>query len=262
MSRYPGVAVVTGASSGIGAAFARRLSADGMPVALVARRQERLEALAASLPGEAIVIAADLSKAAGREAVWEALRGREVGMLVHSAGFGVFGHIDQLERARDLEMIEVNVTAGVDLFHRFLPGMLAQKSGGVIIVSSISAFGGSPYLGSYSGTKAFVTSFCEAMWVELRPRGVDVLAVCPGPVKTEFKDVAGVDVSPSERMWSTSEGVVQTALSALGRTPTVVHGTQHRIWTFITRFLPRSLNARIAGSVMYRLSERLKLEGS
>lgn len=257
--RYPGVALVTGASSGIGAAFARRLAAEGYDLVLVARRLDRLSALAATLPTRTLCVPADLSAPEGPEAVEAAVRGAgvQVGVLVLSAGFGLMGPFEGLDRDRQLSMVDLHCRSQVELIHRFLPGMLAQGRGAVVLVSSISAFQASPWLSTYGATKAFTLSLAEALHVELGPRGVDVLGLCPGPTRTGWQEVAGVDADPPEALWAQPEEVVNTALRALGRRSGVVHGAQNRLLSWLVRLVPRSFAASSSGRVMRRSSKRL-----
>jgi short-subunit dehydrogenase len=262
MRRYPGIVVVTGASSGIGAAFARRFSGAGYDVAIAARRGDRLESLASELPTRTIPVSTDLATRDGCESLLEAVAGEEVGVLVHAAGFGCMGHFEHLPVDRQLDMVDLNARAAVHLCARLAPGMCARGAGGIILVSSISAFQATPWLAAYGATKSFVLSLAEALNVEYATRGVDLLALCPGPTRTEFADVADVDADPPERLWSDAAAVVQTALDALGNKPFVVHGTSNRISAWLARVLPRSLAARISGNVMSRMSERLQAEAA
>jgi short-subunit dehydrogenase len=262
MRRYPGIAVVTGASSGIGAAFARRLSDAGYDVAIAARRRERLESLANELPTRTIPVSTDLATRDGCESLLEAVAGEEVGVLVHAAGFGCMGHFEQLPVDRQLDMVDLNARAAVHLCARLAPGMCARGAGGIILVSSISAFQATPWLAAYGATKSFVLSLAEALHVEYAARGIDVLALCPGPTRTEFAEVAAVDAEPPERLWSDAQAVVQGAVDALGRRPFVVHGASNRISAWLASVLPRGLAARISGRVMSRMSERLRAEAA
>jgi short-subunit dehydrogenase len=262
MRRYPGIAVVTGASSGIGAAFARRLSSEGYDVAIAARRGERLESLAKDLPTRAIPVSVDLATREGCEALVEAVAGEEVGVLVHAAGFGCMGHFETLSVDRQLQMVDLNARAAVHLSARLAPGMCSRGAGAMILVSSISAFQASPWLAAYGATKSFVLSLAEALHVEYATRGIDVLALCPGPTRTEFADVAAVDAEPPEQLWSDAAAVVQSGLDALGKRPFVVHGASNRISAWLASLLPRHLAARISGRVMKEMSKRLQAEAA
>jgi short-subunit dehydrogenase len=162
-------------------------------VILVARRAERLQSLAADLPGTAHVVAHDLAAdAAGLKPKIDEL-GLDVDLLVNNAGFGTFGHFTDIDAARDAEQIRLNCEAVVTLSHAFLPAMLDRGGGGIIVVASTAGYQPIPYEAVYSASKAFALRFTEALWEELRDTGVRVLAVNPGPVPTEWQEVAGHD---------------------------------------------------------------------
>lgn len=248
-------AVVTGASSGIGRVFAQRLAARGTPLILVARRKELLQSLAMELPVPCVVVPADLSTRAGCDAVEQAAReaGASVGLLVHCAGYGLLGRFETLDPDDMLAMTELSCRAVVDLTRRFLPGMLAAGRGGLVFVSSLAAFQGAPFMSTYGGGKAFQLNFAEGLHQELRGRGVDVLCVCPGPVRTRFGDRAGVTVFRGESTYLAPERVVDRALAALGRRPVLVMGWWPWMSAFLGRFVPRSLSAWVSGQVARRL---------
>jgi uncharacterized protein len=185
------VALVTGASSGIGEEFARALSARGYEVVLVARRTDRLERLASELPGTAHVVACDLAREAGSLAARVADLGVTVDLLVNNAGFGTYGRFLEIDPERDAEQVRVNCEAIVRLTHAFLPGMVERGRGGVITVASTAGMQPLPYETVYSATKAFARTFSDALRAELRGTGVRILAVHPGPVPTEWQQVAG-----------------------------------------------------------------------
>lgn len=191
-------ALVTGASSGIGAAIARELAAGGHALALVARREERLRSLATELTdahGVSVeVLPCDLGDAGERDRLVSSLNagGRSVELLVNNAGYGSRGEFVTNDRERMVGMVRLNVEAVVDLTARFLPGMSERGRGAVINIASTAAFQPMPGAATYGASKAFVLSFSEAIRTELRGSGVSVTAVCPGPVKTEFTDAAGM----------------------------------------------------------------------
>src|SRR5438132_9906742 len=185
------VALVTGASSGIGAEFAKQLSERGYELILVARRAERLEQLASQLPSPAHVIACDLANDAASLPGKIAAQGHEVDVLVNNAGFGTHGHFTEIDPARDAELVRLNCEAVVTLTHAFLPGMLERRRGGVITVASTAGMQPIPYETSYSASKAFARTFSDALNGELRGTGVRALCVNPGPVPTEWQQVAG-----------------------------------------------------------------------
>lgn len=255
-------ALVTGASSGIGDAFARALAARGDTLILVARSRDKLEALAARLRSDhgvpVEVITADLRQAGcgPRLAAEVAARGLGVDLLINNAGFGAAGAFATQDPARDAEMIDLNVSAVVELAHAFLPAMLAKGQGGIVNVASVAGFQPLPKMAIYGATKAFVLSFSEALWAETRSQGVKVTALCPGPVDTAFFEATGSPglrkAVPSGLMMS-ADAVVAQALAALasGR-PVVVPGAVNKLVTWSPRLLPRRWMALISGAVMAR----------
>lgn len=248
-------ALVTGASSGIGEAFARALRARGRRLVLVARRAERLETLAGELGGADAVLAVplDLTSPHAGERLQQELqrRGLEVDLLVNNAGVGHTGPFLQEPPARIEAMIDLNVRAVVDLTRRFVPGMVARGGGGVINVVSTSAFQPVPYLAVYGASKVFLLSFTEALATELRGTGVRVQALCPGLTESEFHHTAGTDkVLFSRTATMTAGAVVERSLRALhqGRLR-VVPGWQNRLVAGAQRFLPRGLVRAVAAQL-------------
>ena len=246
-----GTSVVTGASSGIGAAIAKELASRGHSLTLVARREERLRTLATELTSAhgvaAEVIAADLGKPEGREQMVEELRGRGrvVDVLVNNAGFGHQADFATSPRERMVEMVDLNVGAVVDLTSRFLTGMVDRGRGSVINIASTAAFQPLPGSAVYAASKSFVLSFSEAIRTELRGTGVTVTAVCPGPVKTEFTEVAGIggveDRTPSA-VWMSAEEIAQHAVDgAVNDRRVVVPGALNRATALAGQHSPRAL---------------------
>ena len=191
--RVPETALVTGASSGIGEEFARQLSRRGHDLILVARRRDRLERLADELDGAAHVIACDLATDADSVSARVAELGLDVDLLVNNAGFGTYGRFVELDPKREAEEVRVNCEAVVTLTHAFLPAMVERGRGGVIVVASTAGMQPIPYEAAYSASKAFALNFTEALSEELRGTGVRMLAVNPGPVATEWQEIAGHD---------------------------------------------------------------------
>jgi short-subunit dehydrogenase len=238
-------ALVTGASTGIGRAFATELAARGTDLVLVARSADKLEALAAELHRahgvRAEAIALDLSRPgavadlAGRVAE----RGRTVDILVNNAGFGTHGPVADADPARLHEQVQLNVAAVLDLTTTWLPDMIARGSGAILNVASTVSFQPVPRMAVYGATKAFVLSFSEALWAEARAAGVRVSAVAPGPTETPFFEVAGEDAAFGRRR--TPEQVVATALRALERgAPSAVDGVLNALLARVaTRITPR-----------------------
>src|SRR5262245_58198580 len=197
MAGGAGHTLITGASSGIGAAFARGLRARGRDVVLCARRADRLTSLAQELGGEphALVVPLDLHEpgAAARLERIVASRGVGIDLLVKNAGLGATGRFWEEPEAKTAELLDVNLSAAVEMTRAFLPAMVERRSGGVINVVSMSAFQPVPFLASYSASKSFLLSFSESLAEELRGTGVHVQALCPGLVQTEFQQKAGTD---------------------------------------------------------------------
>jgi hypothetical protein len=244
----PETALVTGASSGIGEQFARQLAARGHDLVLVARRADRLEQLAGELATDAKVIpcdlAADAASLSGR--VEEA--GAQIDLLVNNAGFGNSGPFLEQDPERNAEQIRLNCESIVTLSHAFLPGMVERRRGGVINVASTAGMQPIPYEAVYAATKAFAVSFTDALHTELRGTGVRVMSVNPGPVPTEWQQVAGYDESrtgvvPGE---ISAEQVVRESLEAWDRGKRfVIPGRTIRWFIRATQPSPRALQLRI-----------------
>lgn len=250
-------ALVTGASGGIGEAFARRLSAQGCHLVLVARRKDALQALSRELSRahriQAQVIARDLGTEGAAAAVFAETerRGRTVDLLVNNAGFGLGGAFLEAPLSRHLEMIRLNVVALTALTHLYLPGMVERGSGAVVNVASTAAFQAVPYMGAYAATKAYVLSLSEALWEEYRGRGVRVLALCPGPTSTSFFDVAGMAASRMPSGTQSPDDVVKAALEALrAKRSHVVSGSVNYALANASRLLPRELVTRVTGRLL------------
>lgn len=244
-----GTALITGASGGIGEAFARRLAAEGLDLVLVARSRDRLEKLARELRKScgvrAEVIKADLAEPEPGAPLRDAVErlDMQVDLLVNNAGFGNTGHFHKLEATRDQEMIMVNVAALLDITHAFLPAMLESGRGGIVNIASLAAFQPTPYMTSYGATKAFVLSFSEGLWGEYHDRGIRVLCVCPGPVDSGFFEASGKPETRamSRRMMLKPQRVVDDALVALEKERMVVvpGGFTQNVMAGLPRLAPR-----------------------
>lgn len=248
--------LVTGASSGIGEAFARRLAARCQTLILTARREDRLQRLAQELTGEhgiaVHVLVADLSRPGSAPELFAEVerRGLAVDLLVNNAGYGKNGLFAELPFDVQAEMVRLNVNTLVELTRLVLPGMRQRKRGGVINVASNAAFQPVPHLAVYGATKAFVLSFSEAVGEEVAPDGVRVMALCPGATATDFWEVAGMGQRWIDRL-PTADSVVVQGLRAFERGRRVfVHGGLNKLVTWLVRLGPRRLVAHIAGRVM------------
>jgi short-subunit dehydrogenase len=246
--------LITGASSGIGLELAKCFAADGSRLVLTARNTEALQALADELRRthhvEVSVLTADLSLPETPEHLFKELQGRGtvVDVLVNNAGFGAWGMFAELPLQRQLEMIQVNVTALTQLTGLFLPGMLQRRRGGILNVASVAGFLPGPGMAVYYATKACVLSLTEAMAEELNGTNVTVTALCPGPTVTNFGKVAHVKKSPVIRLVRMSaESVALHGHRAFRRKKVVaVPGLQNRLLAVLPRCLPRSIVRKLA----------------
>lgn len=235
-------ALVTGASSGIGAEFARVLAGNGMHLVLTARRTDRLEALAEELQRQhmvqTLVVPADLSEPGAVEGLLGQVADREITLelLVNNAGFGFVGEIAGTDVDAMLSMVNLNISALTELTYRVLPGLIDQGHGAIVNVASVVAMQPVAYMPVYSATKAFVLHFSEALWAEARDGGVTVMALCPGTTETEFFGVAGVPGWLKKQRSQTSRQVVKEALRGLERRRSyVVSG----LWNYLSSLAPR-----------------------
>jgi uncharacterized protein len=249
--------LITGASSGIGEAFARKLAVQGENVLLVARSEDKLASLCNELGLEhnvsAQYVALDLTETDAAAKLFEETERREleVEMLINNAGFGSMGDFTAQELERELTMIDLNVKSLVALTYYFIRPMRERQSGTIINVASTAAFQGVPYMATYAATKAFVLSFSEALWDENRAAGIHVMALCPGVTETNFFAAAQQTEKPPMRVMQTPEQVVETALKGLKRGKShIVSGWANYLTTETERLVPRWLVARIAGKAM------------
>ncbi len=240
--KFGSLALVTGASAGIGKAFARALAAEGIDLILVARRMDDLERLKTELESAWGVsvqpVAADLSKEDFLSIIQTSIGNRVPDILINNAGYGTSGYFHEIDGDTETAMIKVNCIAPVALTRHFLPNMLKQNKGALIFLSSIAANQPSPLGITYSATKVFDLFLGEGLHKELEGTGVAVLTVQPGATSTEFQKVADYNAIKGSR---SAEDVVQTALRALGRKRTVVDGLNNRFMTLLARILPRSV---------------------
>jgi uncharacterized protein len=256
-----GVAIVTGASEGIGAELARVFAARGHDLALVARRADRLEALADEIVARGaerrpLVVGLDLCEPGAIDALAKALdeAGARAEILVNNAGFGLLGRVERLDPSEQLAMVDLNVRALTALTLRFLPAIVASQ-GAILNVASIAAFMPGPNFAIYYATKAYVLSFSEALTEELRPSGVKVSCLCPGPVETGFQARSGFAlegkmgaarlalVSPAEVARQGYEGLMA------GRR-VVVPGLLNRVIVLVARHVPRGLLLPLMAAAM------------
>jgi short-subunit dehydrogenase len=248
--------LVTGASSGIGEAFARKLAAAGANVLLVARSEDKLIRLCSELGRankiKAQYVALDLTARDAPSRLFDETMQRDlqVELLVNNAGFGSMGDFLMLDLGSELQMIDLNIRSLVELTHVFLAPMRARKNGAIINVASTAAFQPVPFMATYAATKAFVLSFSEALWEENRVFGIKVMALCPGVTETNFFNAAHVN-KPPLRSAQTPEEVVDAALKGLRRGRShIISGWTNYLLAESERLVPRSLIARIIGRAL------------
>ena len=260
LERYGRWAVVTGASSGIGAEFARQLAARGLSLILVARRRDRLDALSAELSAkhavEVIVSERDLVAPGAVDGLVADVGDRDLGLLVNNAGFGLKGPFFELALSEQRRMIELNCQVPMALTHILGKRLLARGRGGIVFVASGAAFQGMPGTSLYAATKSFDLLLGEGLWGELRTTGVDVLTLCPGSTDTEGPRRTGVKSERVPGGMMHVEPVVRAALDGLGRRVSVIPGTLNRAAQFLTRLLPRSFSTRMAGRMIERVTRQ------
>jgi short-subunit dehydrogenase len=245
------VTLITGASAGLGAEFARQCARRGEALVLLARRRERLEALKAELGGDITLLAADLSlPGAPRDLLAQIdSLGLHVDCLINNAGFGLAGRFEAQPPERQAEMIDLNVRALTELSRAVLPGMRARGRGGILNVASTAAFQPGPHMAVYYATKAYVLSFTEALHQELKGTPIKVSALCPGPVDTEFFDVANVH-GMLRKLAADAPSVVRAGLKGLDRNRAIViPGARNRALAQSYRFMPRAAMRRIIARI-------------
>jgi short-subunit dehydrogenase len=257
-ARYGPWAVVTGASDGIGREFAVRLAESGVNLVLAARRKTLLDALANELARahevQTQAIAVDLATRSGVEELVDRTRDLDVGLLVASAGFGTSGPFVDAKLAEELEMIDVNCRSVAALSHAFGRRFVVRKRGGIVLMSSLVAFQGVPRAANYAATKAYVQSFAEALRLELKPLGVDVIASAPGPIRSGFAARASMTMGLAQ----TPRDVAGATLTSLGRHGTVRPGWLAKFLEAALMFLPRWGRVRMMGVVMAGMTKPLE----
>ncbi|MGA0064797.1 MAG: SDR family NAD(P)-dependent oxidoreductase [Ilumatobacteraceae bacterium] len=247
-------ALVTGASSGIGEAFARRLGRAGIPTTIVARRGERLDDLAAEYPSLR-PLAVDLTTGDGMRAVEELVASeRDIDLVVNNAGFGTSGPFLDADRNRLEREVLLNVTALTRISHAAVTAMSLRGRGYVLNVSSIASFQPGPHLAVYAATKAYVTSLSTALHEELRGSGVRVCVLCPGLTRTEFQSVSRQSGAPTEYpefMWMTADAVARAGLRAVRNGRAVcTPGAVNKVLVAATDLMPRAVVQRLSGVMM------------
>lgn len=257
-TKYGIWAVVTGASSGIGLAIAERLAEAGLNLVINARRSSTLELIADNLRSkyniEVLVVASDISNEQGITLLIESTKAQDVGLFVASAGFGTSGEFYRSDISTEVNMLRLNCESLLVLTHHFSNLFAKKRKGGIILLSSMVAFQGVPYSANYAATKAYVQSLAEGIHAELKPLGVDVLAVAPGPVKSGFESRANMKMStaldPSQ--------IAIPILKALGRNTTVLPGALTKLLVYSLCALPRWAKIKMMQLVMGKMTNHQK----
>jgi short-subunit dehydrogenase len=261
LEKYGPSALVTGASSGIGEQFARVLAEAGLDLMLVARRTARIEKLAEELRDAHGVAAEpltlDLCEPDFLSPLLRACEGKDIGLVVSNAGIGAKGPCHEAQREQLTEVLHANCRAPLLLAHAFVPALIERGRGGLVFTGSIEGFVGFPYSAAYAATKAFVTSFGEGVWGELREHGVDVLVLAPGVTDTEILPKSGFDPQDMAGLMS-PEMVASLALQRLGRGPVYVPGLLNRAFVGFLSLLPRRRAVVVAGRGMRAALEKAR----
>jgi short-subunit dehydrogenase len=250
-------ALLTGASGGIGLEIARLLAQDGYSLILVARNELGLRKISDEFQSrykvKCSVVAADLSDRSQVDEVGQRILSQGIvpEILVNNAGFGSFGEFAKLPLKTELQMVDLNISALVQLTHLFLPTMLKAKRGRILNVASTAAFQPGPYMSTYYATKAFVLSFSEALSEELRHSGVTVTTLCPGPTVSNFQKAAGMELSGLKRLkFETSEQVARIGVRALAKGQRIaVSGCVNRLMVFFVPYIPRAWLTRAIAKI-------------
>jgi uncharacterized protein len=249
-SRYGPWALITGASDGIGRALATQIAAEGINIVLAARSEDKLQALATELRSahgiQTRVLVADLVDSAAADRIEELTMELDVGLVVLAAGFGTTGTFLETSLTAELQLLAVNVTAVMRLAHTFAGRLAARGTGGIVLFGSIVGWQGVPGQANYAASKAYVQCLAEALYHELAPHGVDVLAVAPGPVDSGFGARAGLAMTSA----TSTDVVAAAALNALGRRRTVIPGVRGKFLTAALTPLPRRMRSLILRKVI------------
>jgi uncharacterized protein len=253
--QYGNIAMITGASGGLGEEFAIQLAEQGLDLILVARSKDKLENLSNTLKSKygvkVWVKIADLSDSSDTQKLIDEVKKEklDISLLINNAGFGSFGFFHDLDGKNEAKMIDVNIKSPVMLTSAFLPKMVQNKKGAIVFLGSVGSYQPTPFFSNYSATKAWNLMFAESLWAEVRKEGVDVICLSPGYTRTEFQENAGAYGQKPLGGWSEPKDVVKRCFSMLGKKPSTIPGFMNWFLAWNIRFTPR----RIAPLVSYNL---------
>lgn len=258
LEKYGPWALITGASSGIGAEFCRQLAAKGLNIVLAARRVESMKQIAGELENKhnikTKVVQVDLSTRDFMDTLAPEISTLEIGLLVNNAGFGISGSLLTASPDKERELVNVNCRAPLILTQFIGNSMMKRKKGGIILLSSVLGFTASPWFANYAASKAYNLHLGRALWSELKPYGIDVAVLAPGSTDTEFNSISGI-----KGLVSMNAGpVVKTALKKLGRKPVIVTGAQNRFAVLLIKLLPARVLVPVTGHIINYLRKSSK----
>jgi uncharacterized protein len=258
--KYGPWALVTGASSGIGREYAIELAKEGLNVAVLARRKERLDSLVseieANYPVETRVIAADLTAPDAVNVIQAATADLEIGLLINNAGDGVPGTFLKQDVNAYKRTIQLNVTIPMELSHHFGEKMRRRGKGGIIFTASTIGYTGSPYLANYAAAKSYMINFGMALHTELKDSGVDVLVLSPGATRTEMIEMEGTRMKDAPMPWMDANEVAHIGIKNLGKKSAVIPGAPNNLMVFMmSRLMPRGAAMNMFGNMMYKIMD-------
>ena len=251
--RYGKWALVTGASSGLGADFVRQLARKKMNIILVARRVDRMNAIAEEIENECgvktQVIGQDLIRSDAIDNIINGVGDKEIGVLINNAGYGVLGKFHENDYDYQVNMVKLNCVTPVALTNAFIAPMVKRGKGAVIFLASTAAYQGLPFFSVYAATKSFNLLLAEGLWGEYRKHGIDIMGLSPGYTATEFQSHANIERSKGPSP-AKSEDVVELAIRKLGRRASIIHGIINKIGAFSARLMPRGTSVKLGGALM------------
>lgn len=251
--RYGDWALVTGASSGLGADFARQLAQKKMNIILTARRTDKMNAVAKEIEKEynvkTQVIGQDLIKSDAINNIRDEVGDKEIGVLINNAGYGVLGNFHENDYDSQVEMVTLNCVVPVALAQAFIDPMVKRGKGAMIFLASTAAYQGVPYFSVYAATKVFNLFLAEGLWGEYRNQGIDIMGLSPGYTATEFQSHAHIKRMKGPPP-AKSEEVVELAIRKLGKKPSIIHGAINQIGAFSARLIPRGTSVKLGGAIM------------